>query len=61
MLYIIRDLLFPDIELSPGEELKQIGNNRLYNIRIIYIYLYFRIFFLIIYKKNAKFCLINLL
>jgi len=62
MLYIIRDPLFLNIELSFKEGIKRINSyKKLYSVGIIYIYLSFKVSFLLIYKKNAKFCLINLL
>jgi hypothetical protein len=62
MLYVIRDPLFPDIKLSPGKGLKRIdGYKKLRGIRTKYVYLGFRVSCSIIYKKNAKFRLINLL
>jgi hypothetical protein len=62
MLYVIRDPLFLDIELSLGEGLKRIdGYKKLYGIRTKYIYLGFRVSGLIIHREDAKFRLINLL
>jgi hypothetical protein len=62
MLYIIKDLLFLDIKLSLKKGLKQINSyKKLRGIKTKYVYLGFRVSCLIIYKKDTKFCLINLL
>ncbi|KAH6665193.1 hypothetical protein B0J14DRAFT_492581, partial [Halenospora varia] len=62
MLYVIGDPLFLDIKLSLGEGLKQIdGYKNLRGIGTIYVYLSFGVSFLIMYREDAKFRLMNLL
>jgi hypothetical protein len=62
MPYVIRDPLFPDIELSPGEGLKRVdGYERLGGIGAEYVYLSFGVSFSIIHGEDAKFRSINLL
>jgi len=62
MLYVIGDPLFPDIELSPGEGLKQIdGYKKLRGIGTKYVYLGFGVSCSIMHGEDAKFRSMNLL
>jgi len=62
MLYVIKDPLFLNIELSLGEGLKRIDSyKKLRSIRTKYVYLGFRVSYLIMYREDTKFRLINLL